>query len=78
MMFCPCSPCLMLLYAMLCGLSAKSQYNPGIWVLNLTILMIFFNPSSLFTFCVCVCGRGGLLVYCEKINKCCAFQMMHL
>lgn len=55
MMLCFRSACLMILYAMLCGLSAKSQYNPGTWVLNLTGLIIFcsFNPSSLsslFTF----------------------------
>lgn len=61
MMFCLRSACLMIFYAMLCGLPAKSQYNPGTWVLNLTGLIIFFsfNPSSLsslFTLCVCVAG----------------------
>lgn len=71
MMLCFRSACLMILYAMLCGLSAKSQYNPGTWVLNLTGLIIFcsFNPSSLsslFTFFFCVCVAGACYFCTER------------
>lgn len=80
MVFCLCCACLMTFYAMLYGLLAKSRYNPGTLVLNLTVLIyiFFFNPSSLFTF-LSLCGRGGLLVCSEEnTNKCCAFQILHL
>jgi len=84
-MLCLCAACLMRLYAMLCGLSGKSQCNPGAWVLNLAILIIYFLTSHhlfffFFFFHIFWWAKSIFKIFFIKknINKFCAFQMTHL
>lgn len=61
-------------HAMLCGLSAKSQHNPGAWVLNWTILIIYFLPSlHLFFFSLFflggVCEPSLFSIYFQTEGK---------
>lgn len=76
MVFCLCCACLMTFYAMLYGLLAKSRYNPGTLVLNLTVLIYFFflTHHLFLLFCLYVAGVGYLCALRKTLTNAVLFR----